>query len=318
MTLEVILWIFAFAVSLAVLIKASDYFTDAAENLGLLLGLPAFIVGVTIVSIGTSLPELTSSIVSVIRGSSEIVVANVIGSNISNIFLVLGTAAILSKTLRIRFNLLKVDLPLFVASAFFLALTVRDGEFSLGEAILCLASFCVYLLYAVSRMESDGAIEDSASPKKRDVNAILRQTGILLLSSVFIFIGANYTIESIENISTLLNVGQEVISISVLALGTSLPELIVTISFSRKGNPEIAIGNVLGSNIFNSTVVTGVSRLFGPLVLSDVILDKSLAVMLIGTLLFFFATQDRQVTRWEGMTFLILYGWFLGATFDLL
>ena len=318
MTLDVLLWCFAFVLSLAVLIKASDYFTDAAETLGLLLGLPAFIVGVTIVSIGTSLPELMSSIVSVVRGSAEIVIANVVGSNISNIFLVLGTAAIISKTLKIRFNLLKVDLPLFVASAFLLDLTVRDGQFSRGEAFLSLASFFVYMLYAASRSRSEEPEDPSTTQPQKKFKEIVRQLTIILISIIFIFISANYTIESIGKLSELLNIAQEAISITALALGTSLPELIVTIDFARKGNPEIAIGNVVGSNIFNSSVVTGVSRLFGPLILSETILERSLVVMLMGTLLFFFVTQDRQVTRWEGMIFFLIYGWFLGNTFDIL
>ena len=130
---ELIIWIVIFIVSLFVLIKASDFFTDSAEQIGLFLGISPFLIGVTIVSVGTSMPELISSIVAVYQNSSEIVFGNVIGSNIANIFLIIGVASLISSPLRIQYELINVDLPLFVGSTFLLGLTVLDGEFSLND-----------------------------------------------------------------------------------------------------------------------------------------------------------------------------------------
>ena len=139
----------------------------------------------------------------------------------------------------------------------------------------------------------------------------------MIVSALFVFFGATYTIKSVTKISEILEIGKELIALSAVALGTSLPELIVTISAARKGNPEIAVGNVLGSNIFNSLIVMGIPRLTGKLEIPDDVLGSGLLVLLVGTILFFFVTQDKQVTRWEGLIFFIFYGWFIGNIFGL-
>lgn len=309
------LWVVIFVVSLAALIKASDLFTEAAEKIGILLGLPAFVVGAIIVSIGTSLPELISSIVAVVQDSSEIVLGNVVGSNIANIFLILGCASVISKHLKIDYELINVDLPLFVGSAFLLFLTVVDGNFSRGEAVLCIVSFVLYCFYTMSNTEDETEDdEESATPK----SSLMPQVLILLGSSILIFLGAKYTIDSITKISEIIGIGKEIIAVSAVAIGTSLPELLVTISAAKKGKPEIAVGNVLGSNIFNALMVMGVPGLIGNLVISEKLVTGSLRTMLMGTLLFFFVTQDKEVTRWEGWLFFIFYGWFIGNLFGFL
>ena len=310
MSNELLLWSVIFVVSLAVLVKSSDWFTDAASKIGLLLGLPPFIIGVTIVSIGTSLPELISSLVAVYQGSSEIVFGNVVGSNIANIFLIIGIASVISKKLDISYELIHVDLPLFVGSAFLLFLTVADGDYSRGEAIICIAGFLVYSFYTISQRED----ADEGSGKNK--GSISTQALILAGSSTAIFFGANYTIESITKLSEIVGIGKDIIAVSAVALGTSLPELLVTISAAKKGDPELAVGNVLGSNIFNTLMVMGIPGLLGKLVISKDLVSDGLITMLVGTILFFFVTQDKQVTRWEGLLFFIFYGWFIGNLFD--
>jgi len=310
------LWLVIFVVSLAALIKASDLFTEAAEKIGILLGLPAFVVGAIIVSIGTSLPELISSIIAVVQDSSEIVLGNVIGSNIANIFLIVGSASVISKHLRIDYELINVDLPLFVGSAFLLFLTVMDGDFSQGEAILCISTFVVYCFYTISSTQDETANTESDSYSSR--SSLMPQVLILVGSSILIFLGAKYTIDSITKISEIIGIGKDIIAVSAVAIGTSLPELLVTISAARKGKPEIAIGNVLGSNIFNALMVMGVPGLIGKLVISEELIAGSLRTMLLGTVLFFFVTQDKQVTQWEGWLFFIFYGWFIGNLFNFL
>ena len=321
--LEIATWLAIFFVSLAILIKASDSFTGAAEKIGLLLGMAPFIIGVTLVSIGTSLPELVSSILATLEGSSEIVAGNVIGSNIANIFLVVGVAAVLSKDmLAISYDLLNVDLPIFVGSACLLSLVVADRYFSFGEAILCLAGFVVYLFYTVRGSENRTAIvekeksEEDTNETSQEKPKLLVQVAILAISSVLIFTGANYTVASIQKLSEIFQIGQEAIALSVLALGTSLPELSVTISIALRGNAEMAVGNVLGSNIFNSFVVMGIPGAIARLEITDRIISQSLPAFLVATVLFFFVTQDKQVTKWEGWLFFIFYAWFLGETFD--
>ncbi|MDJ0703078.1 MAG: calcium/sodium antiporter [Leptolyngbyaceae cyanobacterium MO_188.B28] len=312
--------------SLLVLVVASDFFTNAAEKIGLSMGLSPFIVGVTIVSIGTSLPELMSSIIAVLQGSPEVVAGNVVGSNIANIFLIIGAAGVISaKTIRINYDLVSVDLPLFVGSAFLLALTAWDNLFTPGEAWLFVVGYIMYLFYTVKGSESnqqednsEGEQHNSTATANRDTTFVLRQGLIVILSSIFIFIGARFTIDSLIGISKALNIGVEIIAITAVALGTSLPELVVTINASLKGKAEIAVGNVLGSNIFNVFMVMGIPGLVGKLTIPETILHGGIPMLIAGTLLLFFTTQDKKLTIWEGWLFLMFYVWFIGRTFELL
>ncbi|MBW2967395.1 calcium/sodium antiporter [Candidatus Woesearchaeota archaeon] len=312
------IWGVSLVLSLVVLIKASDIFTDSAETVGTWLRLPAFIIGVTIVAIGTSLPELASSIASVLKGSSEIVIGNVVGSNIANIFLVLGMAAIVAKKLEITYELIHVDLPLLISSAGLLAITVWDGIFSIPEAILCLVALGIYITFTI-RSEKSGKDKKIGKEMKPEMKRLKRRAKlktttwlVLVLSAFFIYIGAEFTVSSVIELSSILGIGKEVIAASAVALGTSLPELVVSITAAKKGKPEIAVGNVLGSNIFNALAVMGIPALIGVLVIPKSILAFSLPVMLFATFLYFFTTQDRQITRWEGYMLVLFYVLYIG------
>lgn len=327
-----------FIISLATLVKASDFFTEAAEKIGLFIGLKPFIVGVTIVAVGTSLPELISSIISIFQNSSEIVIANVAGSNIANIFLIIGTAAILSaEAMEITYNLVSVDLPLFVGSSFLLALAVWDNNFSTGEALLFVIAYLMYLFYTLKDSDQNSGEEfnkdrDNAQDSTEENNDkddkeitieknpsfLIQQIIIAIVSSIFIYLGANYTIESLIKISETINIGKEIIAVSAVAVGTSLPEFIVSVNAALKGKAELAVGNVLGSNIFNTFIVMGIPGLIGKLTIPDTVVLSAIPVLIAGTLLLFFATQDNKLTKWEGWLFFIFYAWFIGNTFNLL
>ena len=317
--LPLLIWILIFIISLFVLVKASDYFTDSAEKIGLYFGLPAFIIGVTIVAIGTSLPELVSSIFAVLENSSEIVIGNVIGSNITNILLVLGIAAIAGKKIKIAHEIIHIDLPWIIGSAFLLGIMIWDGVFTLAEALLCILAFIFYLIYATTTQQKheDAEIKKETKDELKKEKPKIKTFFIFIISAFFIYVGAKYTIESVIKLSEILNIGKEIIAISAVALGTSLPELMVSVSAARKGKPEIAVGNVLGSNIFNALGVMGIPALIGTLTIPHSILVFGLPMMLISTLLYFFITQDKEVTRWEGALLVIFYIFFIGKLFNL-
>lgn len=311
-----------FVVGIAALVKASDVFTEAAESLGVALGFPPFIIGVTIISIGTSLPELISCLFALSENVSEVVIGNVVGSNIANIFLVVGTAAIVSKKgIDITYDLVTVDLPLFVGSAFLLTLEVWDGDFTTGEALLLILAYGMYLLYIVNNSQ-DAEDEDADTPgeddEQKNTTFLLKQIALIALSAAFIYFGANFTIDAVIGLSKLFKVGEEIIAVSAIALGTSLPELIVTLNAARKGKAELAVGNVLGSNIFNTFMVMGVPGLIGHLDIPRTIVTESVPTMIAGTILLFFVAQDKKLTIWEGWLFYIMYFWFIGETFNFL
>jgi cation:H+ antiporter len=313
--LELSGWLGVFALSLLVLIRASDVFTDRAEIVGRFFGLSPFAIGVVIVAVGTSLPELMSSILAVLQGSPEIVIGNVVGSNIANIFLIIGITATIGKKIVLDYEIASIDLPLFLGATLLMALMVASGGFTIGEAILSIAAYIVYLLYSISqRSHTEEIPNDTSRLSRLPKRALL----VLFLSMVFIFVGADYTVRSVVEISRLLDISPEIIAISALAFGTSLPELTVSFMCARKGKPEVAVGNVLGSNIFNSLMVMGIPRLFGTLTISEQSINGGLLQMLAGTLLLCIVVQDKQITKWEGCLFLLFYVWFIGGVFGVL
>jgi len=340
----IIFWIGLLIVSITVLVKASDFFTDSAEKIGIFLGIPQFIVGVTFVAVGTSLPELISSLIAVGKGASEIVVANVVGSNITNVFLVLGFAAVICKKISIKHDILKIDLPLLLGTAFLLGIQIYDGIYTTFEAVLSIISMLLYFAYtlyhkhdevehikdksskkntshkkttskesgktALSKKKTEKKVDekDKTGKKKLGIWPII----ILILSGVGIYLGAEYTILAVLKISEIMKIGTEIIAVGAIALGTSLPELAVTISAAKKGNTGMIAGNVLGSNIFNATLVMGVSGLAGNLIIPANIIAFGLPLMIIATILFVVTTQDRKITLWEGLSFLLFYVFFIG------
>ncbi len=292
-------WVGVFVGALAVLLLASDKFIGAAEKIGLSLGIPSFIVGVTIVAAGTSLPELISSIFAVLEGSPEIVVGNVVGSNITNILLVLGVTAMVAKNIEIKFAVLDIDLPLFIGSAFLLYFLLMDGYFSTFDAIICLAGLFIFLFYTFS---SDREEEEGERPKLTPIVFVM-----LALSGIGIWFGAEWTVKSVIKIADMVGIGKEVVALSMVALGTSMPEIVVSVMAARKGNAEMAVGNVLGSNIFNTFAVMGIPALFGGLVIPESILVFSLPMMIAASILFLIMSLDKKIAFAEGAMLLLFY-----------
>jgi len=305
-----------FVVSLAVLLAASDAFTSAAERIGLSFGISPFVIGVTIVAGGTSLPELVSSMLAVSQGASEIVMGSVVGSNVSNMLLVLGIAAVVGGDIRVIRELVEVDLPLLVASAVFLILAVWNSPFSWYEGILALAALAVYVHFTISEKDRyvdmlvEELVEDEHDAEQQPT-ADAKTYALLVVSMGVVFGAAYVLVESIIDISGSLGIGTELIAISAVALGTSLPEVVVSVMAVRRELPGLAVGNVLGSNLFNSFLVTGVPSFIGDLAVPNSIRGYGLPVMVLVTVLYFFITQDREITRSEGTILLLLYVLFI-------
>ena len=317
--IEVMMWLAVFIASLTVLVKSSDLFTDSAEEIGLYLGIPAFIVGVTIVSAGTSLPELVTSVIAVMDGSTEIVAGTVVGSNISNLLFVLGLSAIVRGKIKVAYDVIHVDLPLLMGSAFMLGITLWDGLFTFGEAVLFLMGLAVYLGYTVEMRRDSKSLEAAKLKGEAEKIRVHPKTWLTLVaSSFFIYLGARYTIESVITLSELIGVGEEIIAVSAIALGTSLPEAMVSLTAAMKGKSEIALGNIMGSNIFNTFAVMSVPALFKTLVVAETIRVFAVPVMLIATVVATLIVQDKQVTKWEGYILLLFYILFQGKLFNFL
>jgi len=317
-----------FVVALAALVWSSDRFVSAVEEVGFAVGISPFIIGATVVAAGTSLPELVSSVLAVVRGAPAIVVGNVVGSNVANVLFIIGLAAAVGGHLRIDRELMRVDLPLLTASATFLVVTVWTDAFRWYEGLLALVGVGTYVHFTMSeRTRLDEVVgelveEHVEEPVERieelemDVVAREKTVGLrtyvtIAVTLAVIFVTADQLVRSILTIADALDIGAELVAITAVAVGTSLPEVAVSLAAVRRGDVEIAVGNVLGSNVFNTFGVMGIASLFGPLTVPGTIRGYALPVMVLATVLYYFIVQDRELTRWEGVTLLVLYLAFL-------
>jgi len=292
-----IFWSLVFLGSLFLLIKSSDYFVDASLIIGNYLKIPQHIIGITLVALGTSLPELASSIATVLKGSSEVVLSTVVGSNTSNILLILGITAIASKKIDINLNELKRFLPFLILSVVWLIIACFDSVFSRFDALLAITLMVIFIATCMFKNNSDKEEKEHTATNTENIK---KQVLIFCASIAAIYFSAVYLIESLQNISALLGIGEDIIALSALALGTSLPELVVTINATRKAKHSVAIGNIVGSNIFNSFAITGIPALIQPLLVTQNVTQFSLPIMAVATLLFLLFIIDSKITRLEG------------------
>ena len=302
--MDILINLAIFVVSLGVLLKASDWFVDSAEAIGLSFGISPFIIGVTIVAFGTSLPELATSIAAVYNDASEIVISNVVGSNITNIALVLGLTAVFVNNIKLRTNIWEIDMPFLWASSLLLWLVLQDLHVSTFECILFLIGIVIFLTYSFNK----GDKADKAERPK----VTIKHYFLLLAGGVLVWLSADYTIHAILGISESVGIAPKLISLSAVALGTSLPEVAVSLTAAKRGKASIAVGNVLGSNIFNTFIVMAIPGLLGDLVIPSDILSFYLPLMIVMTLLFGIMFMDRRLSRVEGAILLLFYLLFMG------
>ena len=316
-------WILIFILSLALLVKSADWLIESSEKIGLAFKIPPFIIGVTIVAIGTSLPELASSIMATLKGATEIVTANAIGSNIANILLILGLTAIAARTLVVKRSLIDLDSPLLGITTFLFIFIMWDKKVVFGEGIIFILGFLIYLLYTIFHKEEEENLDGfevlssrlenkrKSTEKRKESQLNFKVFFLLILGMIGLTVGSNYTISSMMKISEFLNISSSLIAITVLAVGTSLPELIVSLKAAINKKYEIALGNIFGSNIFNILLVVGIPALIKPLVVSDITFNIGLPFLAVSTVLFIISGISKKIHIWEGIMYLLLYSLFI-------
>lgn len=330
-----LLWITIFVVSIAVLVKGADWLLESAEKIGLAIGLSPFIIGVVIVGLGTSFPEIISSLVATFKNVTEIVPANAIGSNIANILLVVGLSAVIGGRLAVTKNLIDLDLPLLAVSTVLLLGVVWDRQIVRGESILLLAMFVIYLLYTILYREDEAEAEETAKilparpDRRKHISRLKKETLqrpkvtgkdflFLALGIGGLVLGAKYLIDSVIKLSEILSIAAGVISLAAVALGTSLPELLVSVKAAWNKKPEVALGNVFGSNVFNILLVIGVPGLIKTLTVDEQTFLLGVPIMTVATLLFIISGISRRIHIYEGGMYLVIYIFFIGKLFGFL
>jgi len=308
-------WILVFVIAIALLVKGASWFTDAAERLATRFGVSAFVIGVTVVSIGTSLPELASSIAAVLHGEAAIVAGNVIGSNIANILLILGLGAILARELVTKRDMARVDIPILFGGTFLLVLMALNGSINLIEALILLFGYGVYLHYLFSSKEHIDASVTKEMKREAGKGFLPRVILPLVGGGVLIYVGADWTVRSVIQVAALTGVTSGVIATTAVAIGTSLPELFVTVMAGIRGKHEIAIGNIVGSNVFNVYGVMGIAALFGTVPVTGSLLTFALPVLVMATFMFYLVMRDNSISKWEGWSLFLLYVFFVVRMF---
>lgn len=310
-----------FVGTLALLIVAARWFTRSAERIGLSFGMSPFAVGVVIVAIGTSLPELISGVLAARAGQPGILLGNVLGSSISNLFLVLAAVTIAAgRFIHLGDKYLAIDLHFLLGSALLLTFSLFDDRLTAFEAVLGLLAFCVYNFYLFQEGETDKTLILNTKTNKRYLAGLLpalpwADIAIVVGAAFGIFVGANYTLQALTEISTGLGISP----VTLLSIGTTLPELVVSVTAARAGKADIAVGNILGSCIFNALVVpaAGVLASGGALPMDPSLRAAPLPFFLLGVTLFYLLTQDKRISRYEALLLLVFYALFIGTVVGL-
>ena len=301
-----------FVVALVALVKGSDVFVDSAKRIGSVLGLPTFVIGVLIVGVGTSLPELAAGLAAIFSGATEIVAANAVGSNITNILLIGGFVAVIAGRIVINRDLLKSELAIFVVSTVHFVAVSIDGHIDRVEASLLLGTYAVYIIYLIIGGEEESMVTGERG--KEGVNG-LRDWGttiaLFVLGLAGVLVGAKFMVDSVLTIATLLSVPTSVITMTAIALGTSLPELAVSVSAALKGQIELAFGNIFGSNAFNILVAVGLPAIIMPLSIDEITRTFGIGIFLSAAVILLVIGIARQVARWEGLMLLLFYAFFV-------
>lgn len=294
-----LVWLFAFVFSVALLLLGTHWFLFSAEKIGQVLRLPKFLIGTFLVGFGTSLPELATSLAGVMQGYLNIPTANAIGSNITNILLVVGLIALLSRVLTTSKELIDIDIPLLVGSTFLIIAITYDGLVTKFEGWLLFLGLLGYIFYV---WQTRTTFKNGEKEKLKTIHILASLFGLFL-----IFLSSKYVILSLENLAKILKIGIGPLVSVVLAFSTSLPELAVSLLalFYRKG--DISLGNIFGSNMFNVLGVIGIPALFFNLTVDHQVLTIGLPALLLATLFFSFSTISKKIYRWEGIFYLLLY-----------
>jgi cation:H+ antiporter len=305
----VALLLILFTLSLGGLLISAKFFTNAAEKIGTYLRLSPFVIGVFIIGIGTSLPELISGILSVRQGVSEIVPGNIVGANIANLLLLVGLTAVLNRRpIELQSSYVYIDLHFLIGGVFSFYMISADGKISLAEAAFGGAIFLVYSIYLMKQgsKEVEAGTEPLGQKRSLGLNIL-----VLTLAGIGIYFGAEMTVSTLTRIADAFQIPKSVAAPTILSIGTTLPELAVSAAAIKQGKAELAIGNVLGSAVFNTLAIPCIVTWFGTITVPPSLFVLSLPVLAASSIFFYLLTQDKRISAWEGSLMVLLYGLFM-------
>ena len=308
-----IIWVCLIILGFVLLIKGADFLVEGASNIAKKFHIPEIIIGLTIVSIGTSMPELFVSITSAIDGYPDMAMGNIIGSNIANLLLILGLSSVI-RSIKFKRETRLIEIPMcLIISLLFVVICNLGHDVTRFDAGILIVLFVLFIGYTIfmakkgeefDKEEDDDNVDDKAKLSKSTVKDVI----FLLLGAVFLKIGGDLTVNNAVEIAKHFGLSEKLISVTILAVGTSLPELVTSVSAAIKGKSDIAIGNILGSNIFNMLLIIGVSAMIKPIVYNTSY-NIDMIFLIGGTLilsLFPIIPPKNKMSRGNGLIYIIL------------
>ena len=305
--MEIALQFVLLALGFVMLGKGADWFVEGAAGIAMRFGIPQLVIGLTIVAMGTSAPEAAVSIAAAVKGNADITIGNIVGSNILNILVILGLAASIVPIAVAR-STVRIEIPFMIAVTALLFYQGRDGSISLADGGVLMVAFAVYMMYLYTmamRSNVDSDLEEPGLPLGR---CLLGAVGGLAL----IIAGSNVTVGAATSIATYAGLSERFIGLTIVALGTSLPELFTSVAAARRGNADIAIGNIVGSNIFNILFVVGLSSLIIDIPFAYAFNFDTYVALGAAVLLWLCVLRTQRLQRWAGVLMLVCYAVYLG------
>lgn len=296
-----LLSLFLLVVGFVMLVKGADYLVDGASAVAKRMCIPPIIIGLTIVAMGTSAPEAAVSISSALHGSNAIAIGNIIGSNIVNIFLILGLCAMITK-LSVQRNTVRYEMPFVIFITVLLCAMGWYGEISRMGAGVFLGLFMAFLgyLYLISR-------HNECDVQNIKVISPLKSIAYIALGLAALVLGSNVAVSAACDIARIIGVSERIIGLTIVAIGTSLPELVTSIIAAKKGEADIAIGNIVGSNIFNILFVLGISGMILPIPFDSAFMIDGAIAILAAVLLWLFTFKNKTLTFMPGLIMVAAY-----------
>ena len=283
------------------LVKGADYFVDGAAGIATKFGIPQLVVGLTIVAMGTSAPEAAVSITGALNGAADISIGNVVGSNILNILIILGITGFITNV-AVQKSTLMIEMPFMLAITVLLIILGMSGsEITFIEGVLFWVCFIAYLAYLYV-LAKKGAEEEAAEDRP-----VWKLILFILAGGAVVVWGANISVDAATSIATAIGISEKFIGLTIVALGTSLPELVASVTAAKKGNADIAIGNIVGSNIFNILFVLGTSALITPIPYKSSFLTDGFIAVASGILLWVATIRKKELNRTWSIIMLLSY-----------
>ena len=308
MRMNVAVQLLLLVIGFVMLVKGADWFVEGASKVAEKFGIPQLVIGLTIVAIGTSLPEAAVSTSAALKGSAEITIGNVVGSNIMNVLLILGITSVISP-LAVQKSTIKFEMPMVIGATVLLAvLGLFDGTVGRIDGIILLAGMVLYLLYLLRMAKKGQAAMEEQEKEQTDKNdSMLKLILLILVGGVMLVWGSDITVNAATELARIFGMSERLIGLTIVAFGTSLPELVTSATAAVKGKADIAVGNIVGSNLFNILFVVGIAATITPVVYQPAFLVDTIVCIATAVLLWVCVVRKQKLERHGGVILLACY-----------